>query len=78
MQSTVKSRPSAEVLKILYQFELPTELCGMLIGKQGNFVKSIIGNSGALINIDDHPYLSHVKICSVEGKLTFITRKMMA
>ncbi|RWS00811.1 uncharacterized protein B4U79_09194, partial [Dinothrombium tinctorium] len=52
---------------IIYQFELPQELCGRLIGKQGHYVNSIKNETNARVVINRHPYTPYIKICSIEG-----------
>lgn len=58
---------------IVYQFELPSILCGKLIGKSGHFVNSIKQETNANIIVNNHPYSIEAKICSVEGSLFLIS-----
>lgn len=51
----------------IYEFELPQELCGRLIGKHGKHVKSIKDRSHADVYIKRHPYDPQLKIVVVEG-----------
>ncbi|GFQ98320.1 a-kinase anchor protein 1, mitochondrial [Trichonephila clavata] len=51
----------------VYEFELPQELCGRLIGKHGKHVKSIKDRSHANVYIKRHPYDPLLKIVVVEG-----------
>ncbi|GFY67598.1 a-kinase anchor protein 1, mitochondrial [Trichonephila inaurata madagascariensis] len=51
----------------VYEFELPQELCGRLIGKHGKHVKSIKDRSHANVYIKRHLYDPQLKIVVVEG-----------
>lgn len=58
----------------VYEFDLPQELCGRLIGKQGKHVKSIKERTNANVFIKRHPFDSNLKTVVVEGikSLSFI------
>lgn len=51
----------------VYEFELQSELCGRLIGKQGSIVRSIKDTTGAAITVRDHPIHEHLKKVFVVG-----------
>ncbi|XP_015921172.1 uncharacterized protein [Parasteatoda tepidariorum] len=53
--------------EFVYEFELPQELCGRLIGKHGRNVKSIMEHSNANVFIKHHPYDPLLKVVVVEG-----------
>ncbi|XP_014664261.1 PREDICTED: uncharacterized protein LOC106806733 isoform X2 [Priapulus caudatus] len=51
----------------LYEFEMPQQLVGKLIGKLGRNVKSLRDKTGANVYIKRHPYFDTYKLCAVEG-----------
>lgn len=51
----------------VYEFEIPQQLCGLLIGKNGAYVNQIKVKTGASLLIKDHN--RRCKICAIEGKL---------
>lgn len=57
-----------------YQFELPIQLCGKLIGSSGHYINFVKQQSGTKIIVGPHYVLmSSHKICSITGSLdTFI------
>ncbi|XP_035009716.1 A kinase (PRKA) anchor protein 1b [Hippoglossus stenolepis] len=58
--------PSSSEL-IIWEIEVPKQLVGRLIGKQGRFVSFIKQNSGAKIYISTLPYTQDFQICHIEG-----------
>lgn len=53
---------------IIYQFEIPQDLCGLLIGTNGHYVNLIKERSNTKsVVVNRHPYSSLLKICSLEG-----------
>jgi A kinase anchor protein, putative len=56
---------------IIYQFEIPQDLCGLLIGTNGHYVNFIKERSNTSLIINRHPYTSFLKICSLEGAFLF-------
>ncbi|XP_053278496.1 A kinase (PRKA) anchor protein 1b [Pleuronectes platessa] len=58
--------PSGSEL-IIWEIEVPKQLVGRLIGKQGRFVSFIKQNSGAKIYISTLPYTQDFQICHIEG-----------
>ncbi|XP_035212876.1 A-kinase anchor protein 1, mitochondrial-like isoform X2 [Stegodyphus dumicola] len=59
--------PESSCGSSVYEFELPQELCGRLIGKHGKHVKSIKERSNANVYIKRHPYDPQLKIVAVQG-----------
>ncbi|KFM63633.1 A-kinase anchor protein 1, mitochondrial, partial [Stegodyphus mimosarum] len=59
--------PESSCGGFVYEFELPQELCGRLIGKHGKHVKSIKERSNANVFIKRHPYDPQLKIVAVQG-----------
>ncbi|XP_054714075.1 A-kinase anchor protein 1, mitochondrial-like [Uloborus diversus] len=51
----------------VYEFDLPQELCGRLIGRQGKHVKSIKERTNSNVFIKRHPYDPQLKTVVVEG-----------
>lgn len=54
-------------LPSVYEFELPQDLCGRLIGRGGRNVAAIKDHSNANIFVRRHPFNSKLKLCAVEG-----------
>lgn len=54
---------------VVYQFEMPADLVGKLIGKGGLTIRSISSQSRARIVVNDYPCdnYDHLKICTVDG-----------
>lgn len=55
----------------VYEFEIPQQLCGLLIGKFGAYVNQIKIKTGASLLIKD--YNRRSKICAVEGNYFVLT-----
>lgn len=56
-----------EELSRTYEFELPRELCGRFIGQGGRNVTAIKSRSNTRIYVQQHPFSSKLKICSIQG-----------
>ncbi|KAL1414619.1 hypothetical protein MTO96_007292 [Rhipicephalus appendiculatus] len=56
-----------EELPRTYEFELPRELCGRFIGQGGRNVTAIKTRSNTRIYVQQHPFSSKLKICSIQG-----------
>lgn len=52
----------------IYEFVIPQQLVGRLIGRHGSFVNEIKETTHASIYIKRHPETSKLKICAVEGE----------
>lgn len=52
---------------IVYEFVIPQNLVGRLIGRYGNFVTEIKEKAHAHILIKKHPTNNKLKVCAVEG-----------
>ncbi|XP_067137446.1 KH domain-containing protein akap-1-like isoform X2 [Centruroides vittatus] len=51
----------------VYEFEIPQEYCGRLIGRQGKSVNYIKNHSKANVFIKKHPVNPNMKLCTIEG-----------
>ncbi|XP_071446581.1 uncharacterized protein spoon [Hetaerina americana] len=51
----------------VYEFVIPQELVGRLIGKHGSFVNHIKARTSATIFIKTHPETNKLKVCAIEG-----------
>lgn len=51
----------------VYELELPRDLVGRLIGRQGRTVKQIGDRTGARLTIKNHPFMDKYQICAIEG-----------
>lgn len=56
-----------EELPRIYEFELPRELCGRFIGQGGRNVTAVKTRSNTRIYVQQHPFSSKLKICSIQG-----------
>ncbi|XP_064460533.1 A-kinase anchor protein 1, mitochondrial-like isoform X1 [Ornithodoros turicata] len=56
-----------EDLPTVYEFELPQDLCGRLIGRGGRNVAAIKDQSNANVFVRRHPFNPKLKLCAVEG-----------
>lgn len=64
------SDPQSEAISALpttYEFLLPQNLTGLLLGYKGAYVKKLKSKTGATILIKRHPDSSSIKICAIEG-----------
>ncbi|NWR59320.1 AKAP1 protein, partial [Bucorvus abyssinicus] len=52
---------------VIWEIEVPKELVGRLIGKQGRFMSSLRQASGAKIYISKLPYFRDSQVCHIEG-----------
>jgi A-kinase anchor protein 1 len=61
--------PVEELIEIpaVYEFEVPQDIVGLLIGKQGTTIKWLTLESQAHIVIRQHFYSDRHKICTLEG-----------
>lgn len=55
-------------LPIVYEFVIPQQLVGRLIGRFGCFVAEIKEKTHAHILIKKHPTNNKLKVCAIEGK----------
>lgn len=67
VNAVVDLKPSLNTSYYIYEFELPQELCGRLIGKQGKYVKYIKERSNSNVLIKRHPFNPQLKLVVVEG-----------
>lgn len=58
----------ADVRYAMYEFLLPQNLVGRLIGPRGCFVQEIRSKTNATVQVKEHPKLLKQKICVVEGE----------
>ncbi|KFO95044.1 hypothetical protein N300_00143, partial [Calypte anna] len=73
MRKTVtrhKSKLGGESSKsdfVIWEIEVPKELVGRLIGKQGKFMTFLRQSSGAKIYVATLPYFRDSQVCHIEG-----------
>ncbi|NXH75922.1 AKAP1 protein, partial [Hydrobates tethys] len=73
MRKTVtrrNSNPGAGSSKsdyVIWEIEVPKELVGRLIGKQGKFMSFLRQSSGAKIYVSTLPYFRDSQVCHIEG-----------
>lgn len=67
---TSSMSPVEELIEIpaVYEFEVPQDIVGLLIGKQGTTIKWLTQESQAHIVIRQHFYSDRHKICTLEGE----------
>lgn len=51
----------------IFEFNMPSDLCGLFIGSRGKTIKSIRDQSGARIKLRNNPYTPDFQICVIEG-----------
>jgi hypothetical protein len=70
MQQFNPSMNQRTTANVVYQFEIPADLVGKLIGKGGTTIKQISQQSRARIVVNDYPLenCEHLKICSIDGE----------
>lgn len=61
-----------------YQFYFPTELCGMLIGKDGRHINGISRRSGADISVRVQPDVKHLQLVSINGSESQVRQALHA
>lgn len=60
--------PVTEIeLPPMYEFEIPQDIVGLIIGRKGTTIKYFTEESGAHIVIRHHYYSNKHKICTIEG-----------
>ncbi|NWI24770.1 AKAP1 protein, partial [Sula dactylatra] len=52
---------------VIWEIEVPKDLVGRLIGKQGRFMNSLRQASGAKIYVSTLPYFRDSQVCHIEG-----------
>ncbi|NWU79342.1 AKAP1 protein, partial [Onychorhynchus coronatus] len=52
---------------VIWEIEVPKELVGRLIGKQGRFMSYLRQTSGAKIYVSTLPYFRDSQVCHIEG-----------
>lgn len=57
----------ADSMITVYEFEIPQDLCGRLIGRQGKHVNYIKSCSNANVFIKRHLFNPRMKLCAIEG-----------
>lgn len=60
----------ASRIPMIYEFVIPQNLVGKLIGAHGRFVIDIHNKTNANILVKKHPNNKKLKVCVVEGKNT--------
>ena len=51
----------------IYEFVIPQQLVGKLIGKHGSSVANIKDKTGAHVVVRKHPTNNKLKVCTIEG-----------
>ena len=54
---------------VIYEFDFPTQLCGLLIGRYGKHINIIVKESGSEIFVNMHPYTPTLQSVSIHGQL---------
>ncbi len=52
----------------LYEFEIPQNIVGLVIGKKGVTINKLTSHSGCHIVIREHTMKNDCKICTLEGE----------
>jgi len=71
----LSTAPAADE-KTFYEFLVKQNLCGQLIGKEGNFVNKIKAESKAYVSLRAHPTDRSRKVCSLYGDRAQINKAL--
>ncbi|XP_055652391.1 A-kinase anchor protein 1, mitochondrial [Falco peregrinus] len=66
-QNSKLGRESSKSDFVVWEIEVPKELVGRLIGKQGRFMNYLRQSSGAKIYVSTLPYFHDSQVCHIEG-----------
>ncbi|NXK08295.1 AKAP1 protein, partial [Herpetotheres cachinnans] len=66
-QNSKLGRESSKSDFVVWEIEVPKELVGRLIGKQGRFMNFLRQSSGAKIYVSTLPYFRDSQVCHIEG-----------
>lgn len=66
-QNTKTGRETSECDHLIWEIEVPKELVGRLIGRQGKFMSFLRQKSGAKIYVSTKPYFRDSQVCHIEG-----------
>ncbi|NWS39380.1 AKAP1 protein, partial [Probosciger aterrimus] len=66
-QNTKTGRETSKCNHVIWEIEVPKELVGRLIGKQGKFMSFLRQQSGAKVYVLMQPYLHDTQVCRIEG-----------
>ncbi|KAM9525804.1 A-kinase anchor protein 1, mitochondrial isoform 2-T2 [Guaruba guarouba] len=65
-QNTKIGRETSKCDHVIWEIEVPKELVGRLIGKQGKFMSFLRQQSGAKIYVSTQPYFRDSQVCHIE------------
>ncbi|XP_033924558.1 A-kinase anchor protein 1, mitochondrial isoform X2 [Melopsittacus undulatus] len=66
-QNTKTGGETSKCDHIIWEIEVPKELVGRLIGRQGKFMSFLRQKSGAKIYVSTKPYFRDSQVCHIEG-----------
>ncbi|XP_062471657.1 A-kinase anchor protein 1, mitochondrial isoform X1 [Pezoporus occidentalis] len=66
-QNTKIGRETSKCDHVIWEIEVPKELVGRLIGRQGKFMSFLRQKSGAKIYVSTKPYFHDSQVCHIEG-----------
>ncbi|XP_030328551.1 A-kinase anchor protein 1, mitochondrial isoform X2 [Strigops habroptila] len=66
-QNAKLGRETSKCDHVIWEIEVPKELVGRLIGKQGKFMSFLRQQSGAKIYVSTQPYFRDSQVCHIEG-----------
>lgn len=69
---TLNHRPDDQ--EHIFEFNMPSDLCGLFIGSRGKTIKTIRDQSGARIKLRNNPYTPDFQICVIEGSQSAIDK----
>ncbi|XP_076222683.1 A-kinase anchor protein spoonbill [Nomia melanderi] len=64
---SIKGHPKDNAIPVTYEFSVPQNLVGKLIGHHGNFLQNIRIKADVHISVKRHPTSRDVKVCAIEG-----------
>ncbi|KFO92975.1 hypothetical protein N320_05368, partial [Buceros rhinoceros silvestris] len=68
-QNSKLGEPPSKADFVIWEIEVPKELVGRLIGKQGRFMSALRQASGAKIYVSKLPYFRDSQVCHIEGSM---------
>ena len=59
-----------------FTFEIPRDLCGLLIGAKGSFINPVMHQTNTKISLLNHPTILNMNLCSIKGHYNGITEAL--
>lgn len=59
-----------------FTFEIPKDLCGLLIGAKGSFINPVMKRTNTTISLLQHPTMLNMNLCSIKGHFNGINEAL--